>query len=54
MWKAAPNIGERVTPITADPSDAIDLDDDFKVVQEKHGRLDVIFVNAGVVAMATP
>lgn len=41
-----------MAPITADPSDATDLDDDLKVVQEKHGRLDVIFVNAGVAAMA--
>lgn len=52
LEKAASDIGGRVVPITADSSDATDLDKVFKLIQEKHGKLDVLFVNAGVAAMA--
>ncbi|HEY1176826.1 MAG TPA: SDR family oxidoreductase [Phytomonospora sp.] len=47
--KAAAELGsERVTAVVADTADLDDVDRLMSVVAEKHGRIDVLFANAGV------
>ncbi|MBN9420671.1 MAG: glucose 1-dehydrogenase [Candidatus Eremiobacteraeota bacterium] len=44
---AAALIGKNVTTVAGDVSNLDDLDRLFSVVQEKHGRIDILFANAG-------
>ncbi|AWN15798.1 SDR family NAD(P)-dependent oxidoreductase [Salinisphaera sp. LB1] len=46
--QAAREIGERVTPVQGDVSRLADLDRLFETVRVEHGRLDVLFANAGL------
>ncbi len=45
---ASERLGEDVTAVNADISNLEDLDRLFGVVKDKHGRIDVLFANAGV------
>lgn len=45
---AAPDAGERVLAVRADAASLTDLDALMDAVRERHGRLDVLFANAGV------
>ncbi|GIG64327.1 SDR family NAD(P)-dependent oxidoreductase [Phytomonospora endophytica] len=47
--KAVAELGaERVTAVVADTSDLDDIDRLMSVITEEHGRIDVLFANAGV------
>lgn len=46
--KAAAEIGSNVTAIKADASSLDDIDRIYEVVKEKAGRIDVLFINAGI------
>lgn len=46
--KAAADIGHAVTAVRGDISKAADLDHLFETVRVQHGRIDVLFANAGV------
>ena len=46
--------GERVLPVTADVADPASVEALFRVVEERFGRLDVLFNNAGIGAPAIP
>jgi len=50
---AAAEIGDDVVALRGDVSDLRHLDEVFDTIKEKHGKLDVIFANAGV-AVPTP
>ncbi|RSN71363.1 glucose 1-dehydrogenase [Actinomadura sp. WAC 06369] len=45
---AAPDAGERVLTVRADAASLTDLDALMDAVRDRHGRLDVLFANAGV------
>ncbi|MEV5828242.1 glucose 1-dehydrogenase [Spirillospora sp. NPDC052242] len=45
---AAPDAGERILAVRADAASLTDLDALMDAVRERHGRLDVVFANAGV------
>ncbi|AYF75362.1 glucose 1-dehydrogenase [Nocardia yunnanensis] len=45
---AAAALGSRALAVAADVTDPADLDALTRVVRERHGRLDVVFVNAGI------
>src|SRR5579872_5380041 len=47
LKEAAAFIGRNVTTVTGDVTRLQDLDRLYAVVKEKHGRIDVLFVNAG-------
>ena len=46
------NAGDRVHAVAADVADSSDLDDLVDAIAAQHGRLDVVFANAGVGAFA--
>jgi NAD(P)-dependent dehydrogenase (short-subunit alcohol dehydrogenase family) len=46
--KAAAEVGGDTLPITADVSRLADIDRAFAIIREKAGRVDVLFVNAGI------
>lgn len=48
LEKAASEIGNKAVAIRSDSSKASDLDHLFRVIQYKAGKLDLLFVNAGV------
>jgi NAD(P)-dependent dehydrogenase (short-subunit alcohol dehydrogenase family) len=50
--KAAQSIGDNTLGITADVSRVVDIDRAFQMVREKVGRVDVLFVNAGIAKFA--
>jgi hypothetical protein len=50
--QAVTQIGRNVTGVLADVSHLTDLDRLFATVKQQQGRLDVLFANAGVVALA--
>ena len=50
--EAVRQIGEHVTGILGDVSNLADLDRLFATVKRQHGRLDVLFANAGFLALA--
>jgi NAD(P)-dependent dehydrogenase (short-subunit alcohol dehydrogenase family) len=52
--KAAAKQSERVTCVPGDMSDAADVDIVFEVVNDTHGRLDLLFNNAGTGAPPVP
>ena len=41
-------IGRNVTAVQGDVANLADLDRLYAVVKEKHGRVDIVFANAGV------
>ncbi|MBC8108260.1 MAG: glucose 1-dehydrogenase [Anaerolineae bacterium] len=45
---AAKSLGSNVTAVQSDASKLEDLDRLFATIKEKHGRLDIVFANAGV------
>jgi NAD(P)-dependent dehydrogenase (short-subunit alcohol dehydrogenase family) len=45
--EAARSLGANVTAVRADVTNLGDLDDLFSAIQKAHGRLDVVFANAG-------
>jgi NAD(P)-dependent dehydrogenase (short-subunit alcohol dehydrogenase family) len=47
LKEAATFIGRNVTTVTGDVTSLQDLDRLYAVVKEKHGRIDVLFANAG-------
>ena len=47
LKEAAAFIGRNVTTVTGDVTRLQDLDRLYAVVKEKHGRIDVLFINAG-------
>lgn len=47
LKEAAASVGKNVTTVTGDVTRLEDLDRLFAVVKEKHGHIDVLFVNAG-------
>jgi NAD(P)-dependent dehydrogenase (short-subunit alcohol dehydrogenase family) len=49
--KAAKELGEDVLAVTADVKSLVDLDQLFKTVHYKLGKVDVLFVNAGIAKM---
>jgi NAD(P)-dependent dehydrogenase (short-subunit alcohol dehydrogenase family) len=49
--KAAKELGEDVLGVTADVKSLVDLDQLFKTVHDKLGKIDVLFVNAGIAKM---
>jgi NAD(P)-dependent dehydrogenase (short-subunit alcohol dehydrogenase family) len=49
--KAVERIGGRVTAVQGDISNLADLDRLYSAVQSGHGRLDIVFANAGVGAL---
>jgi NAD(P)-dependent dehydrogenase (short-subunit alcohol dehydrogenase family) len=51
VTEAAKELGEDVLGITADVTKFADLENLFKTVHEKLGKVDVLFVNAGIVKM---
>jgi NAD(P)-dependent dehydrogenase (short-subunit alcohol dehydrogenase family) len=50
--QAVTQIGRDITGVQGDVSHLTDLDRLFATVKQRHGRLDVLFANAGVVALA--
>ncbi len=44
---AVKEIGKNVTAVQGDVANLADLDRLYKVVKEKHGRVDIVFANAG-------
>jgi NAD(P)-dependent dehydrogenase (short-subunit alcohol dehydrogenase family) len=50
--KAAKDVGGNTLGITADVSRVADLDRAFQTIREKVGRVDVLFVNAGIAKFA--
>lgn len=48
LQKAASEIGKKALPVRADSSSEADLDYLIKIIREQTGKLDVVFVNAGV------
>ncbi len=50
--KAAKEIGGDTLGVTADVSRVADLDRAFQTIREKAGRVDVLFVNAGIAKFA--
>jgi NAD(P)-dependent dehydrogenase (short-subunit alcohol dehydrogenase family) len=44
------NAGDRVTAVAGDVADSADLDALVDVIRNRHGRLDVVFANAGIAA----
>jgi NAD(P)-dependent dehydrogenase (short-subunit alcohol dehydrogenase family) len=46
--KAVAAIGRNVTGVQADSADPRDLDRLYAVLKDKHGRIDVIYANAGI------
>jgi len=50
--EAVKQIGMNVTGVRGDVSDLADLDRLFDTVKQRHGRLDVLFANAGVGSVA--
>src|SRR5262249_16776461 len=50
--EAVRQIGRNVTAVPGDVSDLTDLDRLFATVKRQHGRLDVLFANAGFLALA--
>jgi NAD(P)-dependent dehydrogenase (short-subunit alcohol dehydrogenase family) len=51
LAEAATEIGKNVTIVAGDVSKLEDLDRLYSVVREKHGKIDVLFANAGVVGI---
>lgn len=49
---AAKKLGKNVTPIQGDVANLADLDRLFTTIQKTHGRLDVVFANAGTAEFA--
>jgi NAD(P)-dependent dehydrogenase (short-subunit alcohol dehydrogenase family) len=52
LAEAAAEIGKNVTVVRGDVSKLEDLDRLYSVVREKHGKLDILFANAGVGELA--
>jgi NAD(P)-dependent dehydrogenase (short-subunit alcohol dehydrogenase family) len=52
LEEAVRQIGRHVTGVQGDVSDLADLDRLFATVKRQQGRLDVLFANAGVLAVA--
>src|SRR5438128_10889405 len=53
-WDAAERqIGKNVTAVQGDVSNLADLDRLYATVQQQHGRIDIVFANAGVVEVAS-
>ena len=50
--EAVANIGGRVSGIVADAADLNDTDRMIEQIRQNHGRIDVLFINAGVAPMA--
>jgi NAD(P)-dependent dehydrogenase (short-subunit alcohol dehydrogenase family) len=50
--EAVRHIGKNITAVRGDVSDLADLDRLFATVKRQQGRLDVLFANAGVLAVA--
>src|ERR1700741_3583112 len=50
--QAIRQIGRNVTGVQGDVSNLTDLDRLFATVKQQQGRLDVLFANAGIVALA--
>ena len=46
-------IGKNVTAVQGDVSNLADLDRLYATVQQQHGRIDIVFANAGVVEVAS-
>src|SRR5260370_30030852 len=46
-------IGKHVTAVQGDVSQLADLDRLYATVQQQHGRIDIVFANAGVVEVAS-
>src|SRR5205807_3280363 len=46
-------IGKNVTAVQGDVSQLADLDRLYATVQQQHGRIDIVFANAGVVEVAS-
>src|ERR1700744_570779 len=53
LKEAAASVGRNVTTVTGDVTRREDLDRLYAVVREKHGRIDVLFANAGWGELAT-
>src|SRR5262245_38042966 len=51
--RAAAEIGRNVTAVQGDVSRPQDLDRLYAIVREKHGRIDILFANAGVGSLGT-
>src|SRR5919197_2372197 len=49
---AVESVGERVDGVQGDVANLDDLDRVYAAVREKHGRVDIVFANAGVVSLA--
>ena len=52
LAEAAREIGGEVLALRSDASSLTDIDELFDAVRERHGRVDVLFVNAGVAQFA--
>jgi NAD(P)-dependent dehydrogenase (short-subunit alcohol dehydrogenase family) len=52
--KAVQQIGKNVTAVQGDVSNLADLDRLYDIVKRQHGRVDVLFANAGVGGGAAP
>jgi NAD(P)-dependent dehydrogenase (short-subunit alcohol dehydrogenase family) len=50
---AVREIGKNVTAVQGDVSNLADLDRLYATVQQQHGRIDIVFANAGVVEVAS-
>src|SRR5262249_42264684 len=50
--EAVRHIGKRVTGVQGDVASLADLDRVFAAVKQQHGHLDVLFANAGFLALA--
>jgi NAD(P)-dependent dehydrogenase (short-subunit alcohol dehydrogenase family) len=50
---AVRQIGKNVTAVQGDVSQLADLDRLYATVQQQHGRIDIVFANAGVVEVAS-
>src|SRR5215203_2707490 len=52
LAEAAQKIGGEVLALRSDASSLADIDELFDAVRERHGRVDVLFVNAGIAQFA--
>lgn len=48
LSKAAEEIGPNVSPVRSDVANPADIDRLYRAVQERGGRLDIVFANAGI------
>lgn len=53
LAEAAREIGGAVLALRSDASSLADIDELFDAVRERHGRVDVLFVNAGIAEFAS-